>query len=59
MTSKQRVYAMLDKVSAGWRERRTSQPTTRTETLKNRGVLFGVVTLSCGFTNDELAKLPF
>jgi len=59
MTSKQRVYAILDKVSAGWRERRTSQPTTRNETLKNRGVVCGVITLSCGFTNEELANLPF
>lgn len=59
MTSKQRVYAMLDKVSAGWRDRRTSQPTTRTETLNNRGAVFGVVTMLCGLTNEELANLPF
>jgi len=59
MTSKEKVYAMLDKASPGWRERRISQPTTRTETLKNRGLMQGSITLSCSFTNEELAKLPF
>lgn len=56
MTSKQRVYAMLDKVSPEWRERRASKP-RKPSYIQPR--VYGVLVMSSGFTNDELAKLPF
>lgn len=58
--SKNKIYAILDKVSAGWRERRTEKQTKDTgAALKQRGVIHGTVRLSCGFSKEELAKLPF
>ena len=58
--SKNKVYVILDKVSAGWRERRAEKQTKNTSAaLKQRGVIYGTVRMSCGFSKEELAKLPF
>ena len=60
MTSKDKVYAMLDKVSPGWRDRRSAKQTDDTNAaLRRRGVVSGTVVFQETQTKQQLAALPF